>query len=85
MGYLILLSIGAALGWLAAIIFKEQNGRTILIDIAAGTIGAMIAGLAVNASTLMNELSASTFLYGCLGACASIAISKLVRRTLIDL
>jgi len=85
MGYLILLSIGAALGWLAAIIFKEQNGRTVLIDIVAGVIGAMIVGLAVNASALMNELSASTFLYACLGACATIAISKLVSRTLINL
>jgi uncharacterized membrane protein YeaQ/YmgE (transglycosylase-associated protein family) len=85
MGFLILLSIGAALGWLSSIIFKEANGRATQLDIISGAIGAMSAGLVLSTTELVNQLSASTFFYGCIGAVAAIALSKFVSRTLIDL
>ncbi len=83
MGYLILLSMGAVLGWLVSIIFKETNSRTVGIDIVAGALGATLLGLAFNASALMEELSASTFLYGCLGALGTVGIANMIRLTLI--
>jgi uncharacterized membrane protein YeaQ/YmgE (transglycosylase-associated protein family) len=47
MGLLFMIVVGAVLGWLAAIILEIEVARGILFNIAAGIIGALVAGLLV--------------------------------------
>ena len=45
MGFLFMIVVGAILGWLAAIVLKIEAPRGILLNIAAGVIGALLMGL----------------------------------------
>lgn len=47
MGLLFMIVVGAILGWLAAIILRIETPRGILLNIAAGVGGALLAGLLV--------------------------------------
>ena len=45
MGLLFMIVVGAVLGWLAAIILRIEAPRGILLNIAAGIVGALLMGL----------------------------------------
>ena len=45
MGFLFMLIVGAILGWLAAIVLRIEAPRGILLNIAAGVVGAFLMGL----------------------------------------
>jgi uncharacterized membrane protein YeaQ/YmgE (transglycosylase-associated protein family) len=45
MGLLFMIVVGAILGWLAAIVLKIEAPRGILLNIAAGVVGALLTGL----------------------------------------
>lgn len=45
MGLLFMIVVGAILGWLAAIILRIEAPRGILLNIAAGIVGALLMGL----------------------------------------
>jgi len=45
MGLLFMIVVGAILGWLAAIVLRIEAPRGILLNIAAGVAGALLAGL----------------------------------------
>ena len=45
MGLLFMLIVGAILGWLAAIVLRIEAPRGILLNIAAGVVGALLTGL----------------------------------------
>ena len=45
MGLLFMIVVGAILGWLAAIILRIESPRGILLNIAAGVVGALLTGL----------------------------------------
>jgi uncharacterized membrane protein YeaQ/YmgE (transglycosylase-associated protein family) len=47
MGLLFMIVVGAILGWLAAILLKIESPRGILLNIAAGVVGAVVTGLFV--------------------------------------
>jgi uncharacterized membrane protein YeaQ/YmgE (transglycosylase-associated protein family) len=47
MGLLFMIVVGAILGWLAAIVLKIEASRGILLNMAAGVAGALLAGLIV--------------------------------------
>ena len=44
MGLLILLVVGALLGWLATIILRIEDGRSILANALVGVLGSLIVG-----------------------------------------
>jgi uncharacterized membrane protein YeaQ/YmgE (transglycosylase-associated protein family) len=45
MGLLFMLIVGAILGWLGAIVLRIEAPRGILLNIAAGVVGALLMGL----------------------------------------
>ena len=47
MGLVFLIVLGALLGWLAAIVMRAEQGRGILLNVAAGIGGALVTGLLV--------------------------------------
>ena len=80
MAIIIILVIGALVGWLASIIMRTGGG--ILFDIVVGIAGALIAGFLFGggASILNAPLSLMSILYSLLGAILLLAVVKLLRR-----
>jgi uncharacterized membrane protein YeaQ/YmgE (transglycosylase-associated protein family) len=79
MGLLFMIVVGAILGWLAAIILKIEVPRGILLNIAAGVVGALLMGLFVgplllgSASLLAGYYRVGSLLLSLAGSIALIA------------
>lgn len=78
MNLIIILIVGALVGWLAGVIMRSGGG--ILFDIIIGIVGALIAGFLFGGSILNAPLSITAILYSLLGAIILLAIVKLVTR-----
>jgi uncharacterized membrane protein YeaQ/YmgE (transglycosylase-associated protein family) len=80
MGLIIILIVGALVGWLAGMIMRSGGG--IVFDIVIGIVGALIAGFLFGggASILNAPLSVTAILYSLVGAIILLAIYKLVVR-----
>ncbi|MEA3053332.1 MAG: hypothetical protein QOG72_2235 [Sphingomonadales bacterium] len=80
MGLIIILVVGAVVGWLAGIITRSGGG--LLFDILVGIAGALIAGwlFGGGASILNGPINPMSFLYSLLGAVILLIIVKLIRR-----
>ena len=65
---------GALIGWVASIVWKTDSSEGILLDIAAGLLGALPL-----ASLLGNDSTFDSVLAGGLGAILALAILHLVR------
>jgi uncharacterized membrane protein YeaQ/YmgE (transglycosylase-associated protein family) len=80
MGILIILIVGALVGWVAGMIMRSGGG--LLFDIAVGIVGALIAGFLFGggASIINAPLNVMSVLYSLLGAVILLAIVKLIRR-----
>lgn len=80
MNLIIILIIGALVGWLAGMITKSGGG--LIFDIIVGIVGALIAGFVFGggASILNAPLNIMSILYSLLGAIVLLLILKLIRR-----
>ena len=80
MGLIIILIVGALVGWVAGMIMKSGGG--LIFDIIVGIVGALIAGFLFGggASIINAPLNMMSILYSLLGAIILLAIFKLVRR-----
>lgn len=82
MGILLWLVFGALVGWVASMIMNTDAQQGTLLNIVVGIIGAGLGGwimgfLGYGGTSGFNLYS---FLVALLGACALIAIVKMVRR-----
>ena len=84
MGLIIFLVIGAVLGWLAAIVQHIEDGRGIMMNLAAGAVGAVSGGLIANQGSILLGLSAISLPVALVGALVVIGILGLVRGRLSD-
>jgi uncharacterized membrane protein YeaQ/YmgE (transglycosylase-associated protein family) len=77
---IIILVIGAIVGWLAGMIMRSGGG--ILFDIVVGIAGSLIAGYLFGggASIINAPLNLTAILYSLIGAIILLAIVKLIRR-----
>ena len=80
MSLIIILIVGAIVGWLAGMIMRSGGG--IVFDIVVGIVGALIAGFLFGggASIINAPLNVMSILYSLLGAIILLAIVKLLRR-----
>jgi len=80
MSIIIILVVGALVGWLAGMIMRSGGG--IIFDIVVGIVGALIAGFLFGggASIINAPLNITSILYSLLGAIVLLAIVKLIRR-----
>ena len=69
--------IGALFGWLASIIMRTDTSEGILIDISAGTLGAIPL-----TALLGNDAIFDSLIAGGLGAVFALILLKLVRTRL---
>lgn len=78
MNLIIILIIGALVGWLAGMIMRTGGG--IIFDIIIGIVGALLAGFLFGGSILNDPLSVTAILYSLVGAVILLALYKLVTR-----
>ena len=80
MGVIIILVVGALVGWLAGMIMRSGGG--IIFDIIVGIVGALIAGFLFGggASILNAPLNIMSILYSLIGAIILLAVYKLITR-----
>ena len=57
MALLVLIILGATLGWLASILARTEAPRAILAQVAVGTVMSLIAGGVANDGTMLGGLS----------------------------
>ena len=68
---------GALIGWIASVFMRTDTSEGILMDIAAGALGAIPM-----AALLGNDANLDSILAGGLGAMMALAVLKLVRTRL---
>jgi len=80
MSVIIILIVGALVGWVAGMIMRSGGG--IVFDIVIGIVGALIAGFLFGggASIINAPLNIMAILYSLLGAVLLLAIVKFIRR-----
>ena len=80
MGVIIILVVGALVGWLAGMIMRSGGG--IIFDIVVGIVGALIAGFLFGggASILNAPLNITSILFSLVGAIILLAVYKLIVR-----
>ena len=84
MGLILLVGLGAILGWLSAIIAGTRTDRGLQINILTGIVGAVLVGLIVNpligaADIFADSASAMALMIAAIGAAALLATVNLLR------
>jgi uncharacterized membrane protein YeaQ/YmgE (transglycosylase-associated protein family) len=84
MGLVLLVVLGALLGWLAAIIMRAEDTKGILLNVLAGIGGALVAGLVVNpllgkSGLLEGRYHADGLLVSLLGSLCVLLLLNLLR------
>lgn len=64
MGFLVLLVLGAVLGWLASIVVLADNGSDVARNVATGAGGALIGSALVSTDSLLVGVSPAALLAG---------------------
>ena len=70
--------VGALLGWVASVVMRTDTSEGILMDIAAGALGAIPM-----AALLGNDATFDSISAGCRGAMMALVVLKLVRTRLL--
>ena len=83
MGLIILVALGAILGWLASIVTRTEDQRGILLNVAVGVGCALIPGLLIKNGSILAGISAGALLVGAIGSIASLALLNLIRRNAV--
>ena len=80
MGLLILLVVGALLGWLATIILRIEDGRSILANALVGVLGSLIVGAIAGNGAVFDTVSGVALLWAVLGSVVTIGLFNLFRQ-----
>ncbi|HBR85131.1 MAG TPA: hypothetical protein DD861_13265 [Erythrobacter sp.] len=80
MGLLILVVVGALLGWLATIILRIEDGRSILANALVGVLGSLVTGLIAGNGAVFGTVSGVALLWAVLGSVIAIGVFNLIRQ-----
>ena len=80
MGLLILVVVGALLGWLATIILRIEDGRSILANALVGVLGSLVTGLIAGNGAGFGTVSGVALLWAVLGSVVAIGVFNLIRQ-----
>ena len=80
MGLLILVVVGALLGWLATIILRIEDGRSILANALVGVLGSLVTGLIAGNGAVFGTVSGVSLLWAVLGSVVAIGVFNLIRQ-----
>ncbi|MEO1490106.1 MAG: hypothetical protein AAFR88_11840 [Pseudomonadota bacterium] len=74
MALLVLIILGATLGWLSSILARTERAGAILQQMGVGIVAALIAGLALNTGTILGGLSALALFGGIISVSAALVL-----------
>lgn len=85
MNFIIWLIVGGFIGWLASMLMNTNHQQGLLLNIAVGVLGAMLAGWFISplvgiGTINQNNFSLPAMLVSLVGAVILLAIVNLVRR-----
>ncbi len=83
-GLIIILLLGATLGWLGSVVFRQETRRTIVLNIGLGMAGSLLASILVEGTSLLAGIGLWALLGAFFGAIALVAGHALVRREAFD-
>lgn len=73
MALLVLILLGAVIGWLASIVTRTEGSREILRQMGIGTAATLVVGLTVNSGTFLGGLSLPALAAAIVAGVAAIA------------
>lgn len=79
MGLIVLIVIGAVLGWSATIALRIEDARGILLNAASGIAGSVAAGAFAGGGMLFGAISGTALLWATGGAIILVALFNIVR------
>ncbi len=82
MGFIVLLSVGGVLAWLASILTRGDDMRSIALNLIVGELGALVFASLVSHESLVLGISPDTLFAGILGAIAMLALLAATRTRL---
>ena len=80
MGLIILIVVGALLGWLGSIVLRREDRGAILTMMGAGIVGSLLAGAMLGNANLLATVGPLDLLWSVLGAIVAIAIADAARQ-----
>ena len=83
MGFIVLLAVGGVLSWLASILTRDDDARSILINVIVGEIGALVLGILVSRESLLVGITATALLASIAGAVVALAVLSFARMRLV--
>ena len=81
MALILLIVIGALIGWLASIIARCEDSRGVLVQIGLGAAVAVVAGLLINNGAVLGGLSATALLLAVAITSITMAVYNLTVRS----
>lgn len=76
---LVVIIVGAIIGWVASMIMRTRG--SLLIDIVVGIVGALLAGYFGKVNLTTGNFTMTALLWSLLGAVVLLAIVKLIIRS----
>ena len=80
MALLVLIFLGSAVGWLAAIIFEQDSLKLSLANIVIGAVGAVASHQIARRTVEWASISPESLLLSLVGAALPVAIVAILRR-----
>ena len=79
MNWIVVIVVGAIIGWVASMIVRTRGG--LLVDIVVGIVGALLAGYLFGRETIMSgSFHIESLLWSLLGAVILLVVFKLLFR-----
>ncbi|ALE17640.1 hypothetical protein AMC99_02365 [Altererythrobacter epoxidivorans] len=80
MALILLILIGAVLGWLSSIVTRTEDRNGVLTEVGIGVASSLVAGLLANNGSIIGGLSATALLAALAGTIAVLVAYYLYRR-----
>lgn len=82
-GFIVLLAVGGVLSWLASILTRDDDARSILVNVIVGEIGALVLGVLVNQGSLLVGITPTALLASMAGAIFALGALSFTRMRLV--
>lgn len=85
MGWIVLILVGALIGWIASMIMSTEEQQSALANIVIGIVGSLLGSwffgsvLGIGGATVAGNLSIWGIIWGVIGAAVLIAILKALK------
>lgn len=78
MGLLVLIAVGAGLGWLFLVMFDQTKRTPMARDTLIGIAGSLIGGIAAAGGPMFSTITGESLFAGIVGALMALGISRAI-------